>query len=438
MNCIDTRENLVLQAEGALDPATAAEVARHLAACPSCRAEGEAMNELHSRLAARAETAAGVALATPVMARIRSSATGTKARPPSLYLRWLLGLGTVAAAAAVLTLVALPPAMKAADVMQRGIAAAARLTTVHLKARMRTPPADNFASLNASGAFSPIEMWKELDGLNRWRVEKPGRVAAMDGETTLLFIRTGNTALRVPRPTRDAFDTGWLHAMADIEQTLTRALKQAQEKGWKMEVTRQTDAAGVVHALVTIDAVTGVPAGDYLTNKFFDLADSRRVYRFDDSTGALEAVQVYLRQDGDLRLIFEVTEIEYNQPLAADAFKVALPADVAWMEGPQPVANNALYAAMSSQQAARTFFEACARQDWTVAQVFMPMPLNDRIKQALGGLTLLNLGEPFTSAASPAQFVPYEIQLPGGEVKKHNLALKKHPRAGRWVVDGGL
>ena len=36
------------------------------------------------------------------------------------------------------------------------------------------------------------------------------------------------------------------------------------------------------------------------------------------------------------------------------------------------------------------------------------------------------------------QFVPYEIRFPNGEVKKHNLALRKDPRTGRWLVDGGI
>ncbi|MDO8539512.1 MAG: hypothetical protein Q7S40_03665 [Opitutaceae bacterium] len=54
------------------------------------------------------------------------------------------------------------------------------------------------------------------------------------------------------------------------------------------------------------------------------------------------------------------------------------------------------------------------------------------------GLLLVQLGEPFTSAATPAQFVPYEIQLRDGTAEKHNLALKKHPRAGRWMIDGGI
>ena len=93
---------------------------------------------------------------------------------------------------------------------------------------------------------------------------------------------------------------------------------------------------------------------------------------------------------------------------------------------------------MTPEVAARGFFEACSREDWTEAAVFFPLPLDDRIKQHLARLKIVNLGASFTSAASPAVFVPYEIELRNGQTRKHNLALKKHPKAGRWLIDGGI
>lgn len=443
MNCIDFREILVAHAEGALPGATEEQIKQHLAACPECRREQQAVESLQRQLNARAGNAAGVALTTAVMARIREQKTESLglAGAPNRLVRWLVGLGTAAAAVIILSLVAIGPGTKAqaaVDVMNRGIAAAARLTSVYLKAQMRTLPGDNFAQLKADADFSPIELWKEFDGQKRWRVEKPGRVAVMDGASTLLFLRGTKTALRLPKPVEAAFDSGWLHTVADIEQTLSQALKMAESKGWKMELRKETDVSGTVHALVTIDAFTGLPPEDHLTNKFISVSNTRRVYRFNDTTGQLEALQMFLRDGGDFRLVLEVTEIAYNAPMADNVFQVELPADVAWYREPQPIANNDAYAAMTPQQAARAFFEACGRQDWDEAQKFLPMPLTDPMKNALGGLVLVNLGETFTSAGTPSQFVPYEIQFPSGKVKKHNLALRKHPRVGRWMVDGGL
>jgi len=54
------------------------------------------------------------------------------------------------------------------------------------------------------------------------------------------------------------------------------------------------------------------------------------------------------------------------------------------------------------------------------------------------GLTVINIGEVFTSRMYPGVFVPYEIRLSNGEIRKHNLALKTDAQTGRWHVDGGL
>jgi len=42
--------------------------------------------------------------------------------------------------------------------------------------------------------------------------------------------------------------------------------------------------------------------------------------------------------------------------------------------------------------------------------------------------------EPFTSKNYPGQFVPYEIKLSDGSVKKFNLAIRKDNPTGRWQV----
>ena len=93
---------------------------------------------------------------------------------------------------------------------------------------------------------------------------------------------------------------------------------------------------------------------------------------------------------------------------------------------------------MTSEQAARAFFEACGRQDWGEVEKFCTFANNDRLRQYLGGVSVVSLGEPFSSAANGAEFVPYEIKLTDGQIKKHNLALKRDLSTGRWFVDGGI
>lgn len=48
------------------------------------------------------------------------------------------------------------------------------------------------------------------------------------------------------------------------------------------------------------------------------------------------------------------------------------------------------------------------------------------------------LGEPFEAWPYGGWFVPYEIRLPNGDVRKWNLAVRNDNPAHRYVVDGGL
>jgi hypothetical protein len=103
--------------------------------------------------------------------------------------------------------------------------------------------------------------------------------------------------------------------------------------------------------------------------------------------------------------------------------------------------DNEKYAAMTAEQTARAFFEACSRKDWNEAGKFMPY-LNERLKEYLGGLKIVSLGESFTAEnypggqapkGYPGRFVPYEIQLPP---QQFNMRVSNTNLAKRCVVMG--
>ena len=131
-------------------------------------------------------------------------------------------------------------------------------------------------------------------------------------------------------------------------------------------------------------------------------ADTRRVYRFDAQSGLLEAVQIYLvRPSGEVK-IFDLSQIDYNQPIDPSTWKLELPADVSWAQlEPPKLPDNEKYASMTAEQAARAFFEACGREDWNEVGKFMS-PVTAGMKEYLGGLEIVSLGESFTSKAYPA------------------------------------
>jgi outer membrane lipoprotein-sorting protein len=444
MNCAECRNNLVASIEGLLGDEESLQCQAHLETCAACRAEHAAIAHLQHQLVERGQAAATVSIVDPVMRRVRAVHEEPERNSiMSIILkhRWGLGLGATAAAAAVIliTLVSTPKVQAAAAVvMTRGAEAVANLSTIHIRGRLRTAPQDNFSYINPDLDFVTVELWKQFGPELKWRVDKPGRTAVMDGQSTVLFIKP-DFATKVGRPSSSAFDTQWLHEMADVSQTLNSELSASKLHGWPVTLAQEQGADGKPKSIVTVEAKSGLLAGDYLKNKFFGMADTRRVYVFDDQSQLLESVQVYLHADSGEKLIFELDQIDYNQPIDAGVFQLQLPAGVVWQQEMQLLPDNEKYAAMTPEQAARTFFEACGREDWTEAGKFCTM--TSGLKEFLGGIQVVNIGNHFTSALTligGPRFVPYEIKLKGGYVKKFNLALKKDAKTGRWYVDGGI
>jgi hypothetical protein len=402
-----------------------------------------AINRLQERLTARGRVAAEVSLVEPVM-RVLHHKQIEPERTTLMSLlfksRWGFGLSAAASAAAVILIIALaaPKAQaKAADVMARGARAIAKLTSIHLRGQLRTLPADNFSYIDASNDFYAIELWKQFPPESKWRIEKPGRAIVMDGQQTVMYIKPAKEAVKLPQPTSSAFDTDWLHRIANLSDTINNELRLAQAQGWKLELAEETAADGKVKSIVTVHAKCGLPENDYARNKFFHDADTRHVYRFDAQSERLEAVQIYVVRSASEVQVFDLSQIDYDQPIDPSVWQLDLPTDVSWYKEPQKLADNQKYATMTAEEAAHAFFEACAKGDWTEGEKFIS-PVNQRLKDYLGGLEIVSLGKPFTSQSYPGQFVPYEIKLKDGTIKKHNLAVRKDNPAGRWQVDGGI
>ena len=172
-----------------------------------------------------------------------------------LKYRWGFGLSAAAGAAAIILMAFLvfPKAQAtAAEIMTKGAQAVAKLTSIHLRGQVRSAPADNFGSINPDSEFYTIELWKQFEPELKWRVEKPGRVAVMDGQSTVLYIKPANYGAKFPHPSPSAFDTDWLQRIANLSNTISNELNKAQTKGWKLDTTEETAANGRVKSIVTI------------------------------------------------------------------------------------------------------------------------------------------------------------------------------------------
>ena len=115
-------------------------------------------------------------------------------------------------------------------------------------------------------------------------------------------------------------------------------------------------------------------------------------------------------------------------------------------------------------QVAQAFFDACAKEDWSTFGKFWQGTLDDKLKNYLGGMEVTSLGKPFKARISiaalvgmqpslrsqlkgmdnqkdfqgPQVFIPYEIRLRDGTVKKWQLSIRCDNPEHRWYFDGGM
>lgn len=446
MNCQACRDELAAYLENLLDETSQSRIESHLAECSACLAEIEEVRQLTVHLARDGLVGPPVSLETTVMDRILQEQARQLRRLIMRKRLRILGLsGAMAAAAAVLLVGSFwlgqpAAAEKTTDVLALGAVPVPEGTTVHVVAKMRTLPKDNFSYVNPDIDFVTVEIWKEFGGQSKWRVEKSGRVVVMDGESTTMLIRP-DSAIRLPQRTRAAFDTGELLALATVHDKITQDLQSALAQQGELKIDHETTSAGEKKLLATVETKAKLPAADFLKNKFLGTSDLRRVYRVDAKSGRLEGMDAYLHRDGGDVKVLSVERIECIQQVDPAVFSLKLPENVRWHKEPEPLADNKKYEQMTPKQAAQAFFEACAKLDWVEAEKFETSPISQGTKESLGGLEIIRLGEPFQSVISLLNgdwFVPYEIKLKSGHVKKWNLALRKHPSAKRYFIDGGI
>ena len=414
MNCQECRDELAAYLEGLLDKTCQSRMDGHLAECTACQAELREMRELTDRLTRDGLGVPPVSLETAVMDRILQEQALTIRRLKMRKRIRVLGVsGATVASVAMLFICGLwltqpAAAQKAAEVLARGAEAVPNPSTVHITARMRTIAHDNFSMIGADYDLVPVEIWRQFGKKPKWRVEKPGRVAVMNGASTEMIIRPDHV-VQFPHASQGAFDTGWLLALTNVRELITHELRAAQARDWKLGLTHETTAAGD-KMIITVEAKSGLPDDDYLKNKFLGNSDMRRVYRFDAKTKRLEGFDAYLHSSSGDVLILAVERIEHNKPIDPAVFVLKLPDKVSLYREPERLPNNEKYEKMTPEQAARAFFEACGKKDWDEVRKYYSL-CNDRMKEYLGGLQIVSLGTPFQSKGYGGWFIPYEIKL---------------------------
>jgi len=91
------------------------------------------------------------------------------------------------------------------------------------------------------------------------------------------------------------------------------------------------------------------------------------------------------------------------------------------------------------KEVVRKLFQACNDEDWNEFSTLWPgLSFNKMQKSYLGGLVIIHIGEPFKTDDSATWYVPYQIKLKLGEVKKRNLRVRYDETTKRFIACGGL
>ncbi len=324
--------------------------------------------------------------------------------------------------------------LAAMSLLAQSVQATSNLVSVHINARMRTLPRDNFDMIGLDYDFVPIEMWKKFGDPSQWRIEKTDRVVVMDGQSSLMLIKP-NLAVKGPRHTGFA---EWLTPLLDVDHVLDNELQQARRQHSQLSLSEQVVNDGVETVLTVKAVAQGDFRNDWMKNGSIWESDNTRIYRF-DSQKRLTNLKVYVQASGRQVLVFEATQIDYDVPIDASVFALDLPSDVTWYVDPNEMPPSSPSALLTPKDVAREFFEACAREDWDkVLEIYPVSSVSQGIKDFYGKLEIVSIGEPFKSGIYPGWFVPYEVKLSSGKTKKFKLAVRNDNPAKRFLVDGGF
>jgi hypothetical protein len=425
MTCRSARRQLA----DLFDTGERAELREHLTVCGACAAEFEETLNALSQIEPTVRACASSGFKQRTMNRLAAELRNEPESRP--FPRRLVTVAALLFIVFILPYVGSQGTNHAAtNLLAQSVQALNGMQSVHILGRMRTQAGDNFEYIGTQYDFQPVEMWKEFGATPRWRVENPGRIVVMDGRQSTLFLKPD----RVVRGGRNSGFVEWLRPLLDPQQVLSAELRAAQT-GESHAAVRQE---GPRITLTAARKAQGDFANDWTRNTSVAESDHTRVYRFDASTGRLTGLQVILHDGGIDTVVFEITEIRYNEPIAPELFTVALPDDVISDVPPDQMPVNRVLPA-TARDTAVTFLEGMARRDWDrVLTVYPATAVPEGLQRFGGGLHIVSIGQPFQSGLYAGWFVPYEIELADGTRKKWNLSVRNDNPARRWVQDGGF
>ena len=449
MNCRSFRKRQAELLDACPNPATTADLLEHASECSACGRELREARAIMARITPSQRLHASSKIKERIMNSItinelnatQCASRADAARRPRYFKLVQVG---VFATILLLAIVAAGRFTGRQSPACATLAQAAEFVqgvkTMHISARMRTIPVDNFDYIDLNTPLIPVEMWKEFGNTPKVRIEKQGRQIVADGKATTLLIESdaGLFATKFDGLAEGCFPT--LAPLLHADKLLQRESEATKKSDSVVSVAKKIGSDGKEKTILTINAEAqgDFSESDYTKNKSIIESDNIRIYTFDAETSRLERLQVFVKTKKEDVMVFETTKIEYDIPLKPSLFQMAVPKNAIWDKEPtKKGANDNSW--MQPDDVAREFFEALSKSDWQGVSLFTGSIFDSpKLRKMFGGLKINSIGKPFQSGVYCGWFVPYEIRLECGEVRKHNLAVRNDNPEHQWKWDGGL
>lgn len=446
MNCIEIKEKMTDLFDDSVSQEIKDEFFTHFRDCPDCRMFYEEMSATIKELQPRVTINASRNLQNRILDRsiqVGKSYQSRRGRSiPRLTPTWK----KVTAIAAVLAILFIlfpifnpsglfqSKAHAASKLLDNSINAFTAVKSIYMEFSVRTLEGDNFDYINTKEGFIEHKLWKVFGNPSKWRIEKPARTVAMDGINQYMYIGQAGMALKA---NTNADFPGWMSILLDPANILFKEKENARHNGSKFLI----EVRGNTITMTIKAKAIGDFTNSYMLNTSIPGSNNRRVYTFDKSTNLLKSFDVYIDSAGREVQVLTIKNIKYNEPVDDANFTIKLPENMNWVEV-KDIETKTGISAGTSAEVAKRFFSACHDEDWTTVRQLIPgffnfIELQFAVKAQYGGLTIIAIGKPFKSGQYPGEFVPYEVKMKNGWVKKWNLALRNDNPDKKWVLDGG-
>ena len=205
------------------------------------------------------------------------------------------------------------PNVMANELLTSAIQAVENTYSIHIKAKLRTLPQDNFSYIKLEHDFVPVELWAKQceDGRVRMRIDKPRRQLTMDGQTATMIINH-NDVTQIKTSAYGCFNCDWLTRLIAVNELLENELKMAKDDSMHEISVYHENVEGLELLVLQRHSRANVSKGDYLRNKFIRDAERIFYYYFDPETKILVGMQMLVHTEDKEVVVFEITDIQYN------------------------------------------------------------------------------------------------------------------------------